>query len=159
MNDIFWLKVGELAGSAGPNRVIWSIQALREANIGRVLSVNDGDMIRLEDLKKASIDYKCLPLSKNAPPHQGDLEYCLDVLPRALDFVLAPRLQQTATLVHCSSGKDRTGLFMCYYLCMIENYGPTQAISKVKEVRPIALTATGWTDFANSVLEQAIIQR
>ncbi len=45
MNDVFWLRDGVIAGSAGPNRVVWNIHELVKYKIGKVLSVNDGELI------------------------------------------------------------------------------------------------------------------
>jgi len=65
---MFWLGNGMIAGSAGPNRVVWNIQELATYNIGKVLSVNGGELIRKEELEAISIEYKCVSLSKDAPP-------------------------------------------------------------------------------------------
>ena len=156
MDDMFWLRDGLIAGSAGPDRVVWNIQELAKNNIGRVLSVNDGELIRKEELQAVSIDYKCIPLSKSAPPITGDLELCLEVLPKALEFVLDSRVTNAAALVHCSSGKDRTGMFLCYYLCIVENYFPEEAVAEVKRVRSIALSAPGWEELTYAVLRRAV---
>jgi protein-tyrosine phosphatase len=55
-------------------------------------------------------------------------------------------------LVHCRSGKDRTGLFLSYYLCVTEGLRPSEAIAELRRVRPIALTAEGWETFSYEVL-------
>jgi hypothetical protein len=38
-------------------------------------------------------------------------------------------------LVHCSSGKDRTGMFLSYYLCATEGMAPSRAIQEIRRVR------------------------
>ena len=55
--------------------------------------------------------------------------------------------------MHCTSGKDRTGIFLSYYLCKTEGLAPVEAIKAVKQVRPIALSAEGWEAFTLRVLD------
>jgi protein-tyrosine phosphatase len=62
--------------------------------------------------------------------------------------------RQRGVLVHCRSGKDRTGLFLSYYLCVIEGLTPSEAVREVRRVRPIALSAEGWESFSYRVLAE-----
>jgi len=57
-------------------------------------------------------------------------------------------------LVHCSAGKDRTGLFMSYSLMREHDLGVDEAIARVREVRPQAITALGWDALARRVLSE-----
>lgn len=152
MNHVFWVLPSFLAGRAGPNREPWRASNLRDAGIRAVLSVNDGELCHPEEFAVADIAYCCIPLSANAPPRLGDSEHCKAVLPRAYDFVTSNLKLGLATLVHCSSGKDRTGLFMAYYLVRSQHYSPADAIARIKTIRPIALSAEGWEPFALEVL-------
>ena len=80
---------------------------------------------------------------------------CRAALPRAYGFVQAELLRARPVLVHCSSGKDRTGLFFCYFLMRRFGLAPAPAIARVKALRPIALSADGWQEFAAEVLAAA----
>ncbi|CAN5503656.1 hypothetical protein BH11PSE9_BH11PSE9_29140 [soil metagenome] len=73
-------------------------------------------------------------------------------LPKAIAFVDVNASKGLSTLVHCHSGKDRTALFMAYYLMHRLAMPPSVAIARVKAARPIAFTAPGWSQFAHSVL-------
>ncbi len=156
MRHVFWLVPGKLAGRAGPDREPWKITELRHAGIGATLSVNDGVLCRVEDFVEAGIDYCCIPLSANAPPLAQDKAHCLAALPQAYAYVKAKIESRTATLVHCSSGKDRTGLFMAYFLVR-SGASPVDAMAGVKAVRPIAFTAEGWEAFAFEVLKEGAL--
>ncbi len=156
MRDMYWLREGLLAGSAGPNRSVWEIDTLKHHKIRGVLSLNDGALIRESELARNSIDYKCLPLPDRAPPEYGDVESCLRVLPEALEFVESILALEGPVLVHCSSGKDRTGLFLCYYLCRVEGCSAEEAIREIRVVRPIALTAPGWKELTYEVLRRSL---
>ena len=114
--------------------------------------MNDGLLCHPEDFAVAGIVYRCVPLSANAPPLEGDEEICARALPEAYAFVQSQMAAGRQTLVHCSSGKDRTGLFFCYFLMRYAGFSPDKAINAVREVRPIALSAAGWDEFALRVL-------
>jgi protein-tyrosine phosphatase len=152
VEHLFWLIPGRLAGRPGPDERPWQPSALRDAGIGAVLSVNDGALCRREDFSALGMDYACIPFSANAPPRLGDLEICLDALPKAYGFVTAALERDAGVLVHCTSGKDRTGLFLCYFLMRDRGLEPLEAVRQVRRVRPIALSATGYEEFAIQVL-------
>jgi protein-tyrosine phosphatase len=153
MKHVFWLLPGALAGRSGPNHTPWDAQDLRAGGIGAILSVNDGAACHAEDFVSLGMSYRCIPLSDNAPPRDGDLEHCLDALPEAYGYVHGELDRQRAVLIHCRSGKDRTGLFMCYFLVRESGMSVDDAIAEVRRVRPIALSAEGWEDLAVAVLK------
>jgi protein-tyrosine phosphatase len=152
MRNVFWLRPGVIGGRTGPNLDMWDPRDLAAGGVGAVLSVNDGELVRPEEFAAVGIDYRCVPLSDAAPPQPGDLEICTSALPRALSFVVASIDDRRGVLVHCRSGKDRTGLFLSYYLCVTEGLTPSEAIREVKRVRPVALSAEGWESFSYRVL-------
>jgi protein-tyrosine phosphatase len=152
MDKVFWLIPGRLAGRPGPDRAPWNPRSFREAGIGAVLSVNDGSLCHPKDFAALDITYACVPLPDNAPPRPGDERICLAALPRAYEFARAQMQKGQSVLVHCSSGKDRTGLFLCYFLMREHGLSCGQALDAVREVRPIALSASGWEPFAIDVL-------
>jgi protein-tyrosine phosphatase len=153
MEHIFWLIDGELCGRAGPNHQPWNARELKDAGVGAVLSVNNADSVYPDELHSAGIAYRCIPLSSNAPPRAGDLELCVERLALAHAFARSEIEAGRALLVHCRHGKDRTAMFMAHYLKMQRKLGSREAIAAVKDVRPIALTATGWDQFALDVLD------
>ncbi|MFT3770478.1 MAG: tyrosine-protein phosphatase [Minicystis sp.] len=155
MDKLFWLIPGKLAGRPGPDRAPWSLSALRRAGVGAVLSVNDGLLCHPEDFAAHGISYSCVPLSDNVPPQPGDVEFCLGALDRAYSFVHQRLADGAATVVHCSSGKDRTCLFLAYYWMLDTGGSPGEAIQEVRRVRPIALSADGWYELAEEILRRA----
>jgi len=154
MEHLFWLVPDKLAGRPGPDRARWSLASFRAAGVGAVLSVNDGLLCHPEDFSACGIAYACIPLSDNAPPQPGDEDTCLRALPSAYDFVQQQLARNRMTIVHCSSGKDRTGLFLAYYLVRDAGLSAEESIAHVQRVRPIALSALGWHDFALDVLRR-----
>jgi len=55
-------------------------------------------------------------------------------------------------LVHCRQGKDRTCLFMAYYLKRRFGITTSAAVDTVRTKRPIAFSAEGWDEFTVDVL-------
>ncbi len=152
MKHVFWLVPGAVAGRAGPDQHPWDANELLAGGIGAVLSVNDGAACHPEDFTALGMGYRCIPLSDNAPPLDGDIAHCLEALPEAYDYVRGELDRRRAVLVHCRSGKDRTGLFMCYFLIRESGISVEGAIQAVRRVRPIALSAEGWEGLAAKVL-------
>jgi protein-tyrosine phosphatase len=155
VHDLFWLVPGRLAGRAGPDRLPWKLEALRDAGVGAVLTVNDGRECDPAEFRALGLSYGCIPLPPHAPPWTGDDRKCLSALPLAHAFIEKQTAENRATMVHCSSGKDRTGLLLAYYLIRSRSLSVDAAMREVRRVRPIAFTATGWNDFAADVLRRA----
>jgi protein-tyrosine phosphatase len=152
MDKLFWVIPGRLAGRPGPDQAPWNLVALRKGGVGAVLSVNDGFLCHPEDFARAGIAYACVPLSENAPPLPGDDRICRTALPRAYAFVQEQIAYGHGVVVHCSAGKDRTGLFLCYFLMQQAALSAAEAVREIRRVRPIALSAEGWEELASRVL-------
>lgn len=157
MKHVFWLVPDVLAGRAGPDQSPWSAPELSAGGIGAILSVNDGAGCHVEDFAALGMSYRCIPLSDNAPPREGDVEHCREVLPLAYEYVRGEIDRKRRVLVHCTSGKDRTGLFMCYFLIRESGMSVREAIMAVRRARPIALSAEGWEGLARTVLKDGSV--
>lgn len=152
MDHVFWLVPGRLAGRPGPNRRPWDLAGIRALGIGAVLSVNDGDGCEAASFPTLGLAYECVPLPPNEPPLPGDEELCEEALPNAYRFVSEQHSRGRAVLVHCSAGKDRTGLLMSYFLMQEEGLDVETALQRVRAVRPNALSAVGWEALGRRVL-------
>jgi hypothetical protein len=139
MDKLFWVIPGCLAGRPGPDDEPWNLSALRQAGIEAVLSVNAGQQCDPAEFASNQMAYACHPLSDWVPPQPGDAEICLDALPRGYDFVKTQLAQGT-------------GLFLSYFLVRHAGLSASQAIQQVQHVRPTALGAEGWVEFAMQVL-------
>ncbi|QIZ75454.1 dual specificity protein phosphatase family protein [Ferrimonas lipolytica] len=154
MDKLFWLVPGQIAGRSGPNKDPWKIAELAETGIDLVVSLNDAVGVDSKELCQYQIEHLHIELPPNIPPKAGDEQHCLAGLTQAW-HQLEPVLSSGQTvLIHCRSGKDRTGLLMAYLVMQLEKLPPSEAIAMVKEVRPIALSAEGWLDMAEQVLSQ-----
>lgn len=152
MQHVYWLRRNRIAGRSGPDRAPWNPQELAAGGIGAVVSVNRAISVYDDDLASAGLLSACFPMADNAPPRPGDFEHCTQMLPHAYDFLAGMIESGRVPLVHCSAGKDRTGLVLCDYLCRAEGLAPLDAIRELRRVRPIALSAPGYEDFSIEVL-------
>ena len=121
-----------------------------------MLSINDGEGCDRAEFAARGLDYLCVPFPANEPPEPGDDDLCHLVLPAAYEYVRAQHAAGRAVLVHCSAGKDRTGLFMSYYLMREDGLDVDAAIARVRAVRPTALSALGWEALARRVLARPV---
>ena len=153
MKNIFWLREGKIAGRTGPDENPWDLEEIKSAGFSAILSVNNGEGVHETLISKVGLSYASIPMSPNAPVKEGDLDHCLKNLPRAVDFI-KDNTKTGAVLVHCRSGKDRTGLVLSAYLMTSENLSVEDAMSNVFKVRPIAFSAEGWVDFGKQVLSR-----
>ena len=151
MEQVFWLRKGKIAGRSGPNSVMWDLNEIKANGITAILSVNNGDAVHETMLSNLGITYSSIPMSSNAPAREGDKEYCLKNLPKAMDFIRR-NIKKGPILIHCRSGKDRTGMVMAAYLIEFEGYDVQKSMKEVLAVRPIAFSAEGWKEFGLDVL-------
>lgn len=151
MKHVFWLRMGKIAGRSGPNSDMWDLNEVKANGIAAILSVNHGDAVHESLLSSLGIAYSTIPMSSNAPARDGDREYCLANLPKAMGFI-RENVDKGPVLIHCRSGKDRTGMVLAAYLIEFEAYDVKQAMEEVIAVRPIAFSAEGWMEFALEVL-------
>lgn len=153
MKYVYWLRAGAIAGRCGPDLKPWSLEAIRGNGFSAILSVNDGEAVHATRIKDLQMEYANIPLSANIPPRAGDREQCLNNLPEAMDFI-GRNLGRGPVLVHCRSGKDRTGMTLAAYLITYEGYAARTAMDEVIGINPIAFSAEGWLDFGQEVLTE-----
>ena len=157
MQKVFWLREGLLAGRSGPNLDPWDLSTFKVNGFSAILSVNDGEMVHESLIESLGLNYSNIPMSANAPVQPGDKEYCLKNLPKAMKF-LGNNLKNGPVLIHCRSGKDRTGLVLAASLIAIEGLEIEISMREVLKVRGIAFSADGWVDFSRDVLEAFYLQ-
>ena len=151
MRHIFKLR-DRLFGRPGPVYFPWIPTELAAGGIGAILTLNHGQSVYVDDLNAAGIEHGWFPMEDNAPPRPGDFEHCLSTLPQALEFIDRMHANDQSVLIHCTAGKDRTGLMMAYYLCQHESFNAVEAIAEVRRVRPQGLSAPEYEPFAVDVL-------
>ena len=69
-----------------------------------------------------------------------------------MDYLQSQLGRDRTVLVHCSAGKDRTGLLLSYYLALENRIAPETAIARVRQAQFDALSAPGWEELAVRVI-------
>lgn len=154
MEHLFWLEPGQIAGRSGPNKDPWTTDELQQAGISTVLSLNDAADVDPTALAQAGIHHHHVALPGEIPPRAEDEEACMLRLPQALARLNPALKQGERVLIHCRSGKDRTGMLMAYLLVVRQGLSPKAAMARVRQVRPIAFSAEGWEALTLTVLER-----
>ncbi|WP_285163027.1 phosphatase domain-containing putative toxin [Shewanella goraebulensis] len=151
MKQLFWLVDGVIAGRSGPNKDEWNLAELKASGIGAILSLNNGEGVDKVELETLGLRYLCTPFSRNIPPQEGDVAIFTEQAPKALAFIRQCEADNIPVLIHCRSGKDRTGIMMAYYL-MDNGAAPVHAVSQVRCIRDIAFSSEGWDQLVFDVL-------
>lgn len=154
MKHLFWLVDGVLAGRPGPNIETWDPQELYNGGIRAILTLNRGYGVDAPALEAVGIAHKRIPILVQEPPQSDALEVAWPALEETSGWVWEQIQSGKTVLVHCTHGKDRTGLLLAYILVRYYGLASQEAIAHVRCLRPIALTAVGWEQFANDLLVQ-----
>jgi protein-tyrosine phosphatase len=145
VKELYWVIPKVLGGRCGPGLTPWELSAFREAGIGGVVSLDSTD-VNVEALAEAGIEHLAAYLPMILLLEEGDREAFLEALPPIFRFIDRIRRRRSATLVHCYYGLDRTGALLASYLIARERFHAAKAIEHVRQLRPQAMLAPGYTD-------------
>jgi protein-tyrosine phosphatase len=151
MKNVFWIIPGILCGRAGPDMETWSLDEIRDSGIKAVLNVSEHEPNQ-SNFESANIDLEWIPFPASYPATEETEQVCLELLPKAYQFLRSNINERKCVLVHCSWGRDRSGLLLAYHLAISKNLGPREAIAELRKIRPKAITALGWEDMAERVI-------
>jgi protein-tyrosine phosphatase len=157
MQNVFWLLEGQLGGRPGPTREPWNPTELRAA-IDVVLNISERPS-PAKEFEALGIMHTWIPLPTAVPPDADAEHACLDLLPRAEAYLSRQLDAGRRVLVHCVSGKDRTGMLLAYHLARTEGLTARESLRRVRKVRPAALSADGWEAMAIRVISELLAER
>jgi protein-tyrosine phosphatase len=158
MKSVFWLIPDQIAGRPGPVHSPWVAAELRAGGLSAVLNLSEREPDRAE-LEAAGFTVGWVPLPTDIPAIEATERWCLDALPRALEFLTIELAAGRRVLVHCRAGRDRTGLVLALYLAGKESLPAAEAIRRVRLARPDAIAATGWEAMALRVIPQVLAKK
>jgi protein-tyrosine phosphatase len=144
-----------VGGRPGPQWEPWSLAELRAAGFDAVINLSEHPSDR-EALEASGLESSWVPLPTDVPPTAESEEKCIEALPRAFAFVTSQMSRGRRILVHCHAGKDRTGLLLALLVAKQEGLTAEAAIRKVREVRPLAITAPGWEALALQLIPRVV---
>ena len=154
MDSVFWLLPARLAGRPGPTKSPWDLGELSEF-IDVVLNLSEHPC-PTEELDALQLQHLWVPLPTAVPPDAEAERRCVQLLPNAQEYVRERLNCGHRVLVHCVSGKDRTGMLLAYHLAREHVLSANQALDRVRRVRPEALSAPGWEEMALRVIHQLL---
>jgi protein-tyrosine phosphatase len=155
MKSVFWLIRDAVGGRAGPQLEPWSVTELRAAGFDAVINLSEHPS-DFNAFAAAGMEAHWVPLPTDVPPTPESEAQCVEALPKAFAFVTAQMSRGRRILVHCYAGKDRTGMLLALLIAKREGLPPEAAIRKVREVRPLAITAPGWEALALKVIPRVM---
>jgi protein-tyrosine phosphatase len=151
------VEPGLLFGRPGPNKSRWDLDALKRRGLSVVVS-----LVHIEDPKavaRAGLKQYVIPFEDRLYlPYKSANAFVLEIFDR-FDEILDTHLpRRESVLVHCNSGKDRTGLLLAYYLVSRKGLSAKRALKRLRKLKPDALTASGYEDTLFA-LEPEMIRR
>lgn len=121
-----WVVKGELAAMGRPHGRR-DFERLKDAGIGQIITLTR-DGLREPLVREFGFDYLHLPVEDFRPP-------TLEQVEAFVNAVAAARRRGVATVVHCLSGKGRTGTMLACYL-VAQGRSAEEAIGEVRALRP-----------------------
>lgn len=136
---------GLLYGRPGPAKSAWNLPHLHRRGIRAIVSLVPVE--RPQDIRAAGMAWYSIAFEEKLhTPWATSNDFLFPILAE-FDRILDAHLPRgEAVLVHCNSGKDRTGLLLAYYLVRRKGLSARKALKRVREARPDALTASGYED-------------
>ena len=151
------VEAGLLYGRPGPNKSRWDLTALKREGLAVVVS-----LVHIEDpaaVTQAGLKHYVIPFEdKIHLPYKTANGFVLDIFDE-FDRVLNVHLpMREPVLIHCNSGKDRTGLLSAYYMVSRKGLSAKRALKMLRRLKPDALSASGYTEILFA-LEPEMIRR
>lgn len=123
--NLWWVIPGKLAGVRKP--IAAELPELQKLGIGGIVSVMD-DSSNLELYQKANLPHLWLPTKGGTPPSRAQIQ-------QLQDFINTQNSQGNAVVIHCTSGRRRTGTAIAAYL-ISSGSSYDRAIKKILTANP-----------------------
>lgn len=155
MKHVFWIASNRLAGRCGPDYQPWDLLELRAAGFDAILNLSETAPAYAE-FETAQLEVAWFPLPNTCPADIATEEECQNALPPAHQFLQSQLEAERKVLVHCAWGRDRTGLLLAHHLTCSTGVAPEEAIARVRQVCPKAITAPGWEEMATRLIARLL---
>ena len=134
-----------LYGRPGPNKSNWSLAHLRQHGILVIISLVDLDEQELREVRRLGFTHYAFSIEdKIHRPYKTSNDDLMHTVTHILEIIDGHIRYSQPVLVHCNSGKDRTGLVMGCYLMSRKGMSAKQALRALRRLKPDALTAKGF---------------
>lgn len=123
-----WLVVNRLAGSACPSSEL-ELMSLQGVNIGHVITISPEMSPPPCIQTMVGLRWTVIPVPNFKAANIQDFEQFFRVIELCFE-------EDLSVLVHCASGRGRTGMFLAAYLIKYQGLTAQQAIERVRDLRP-----------------------
>jgi len=124
--DLWWVILGKLGAVRKPSSAE-EITILTANGVSCLVSVMD-DAANLDLYEKANIPYHWLPTTGGKPP-------TVEQFQKFVEFVDMQNALSKSVVVHCSTGRRRSGTFLCGYL-IVKGKTCEEAMTSVLQANP-----------------------
>jgi protein-tyrosine phosphatase len=153
LDRIYWIEENRLAGRCGPSVAPFDFAALKRAGFRHILSLDGDEHAKLAPGEREGFEIHCMHMPNSIPPEPEEVLVFQERLPDAVRYVLEKvGGNDGAVLVHCHAGCDRTGGVLTGYLMETRGLAPEDALAKVREANPDAISAFGYEEMILEVL-------
>ena len=144
VEHVYWVIDHLLAGRPGPQLEPWDPAELYAAGIRTIISLAAEEPVTDLEL------YGFTHYRADFPPvmlfSKGmQKAFIYQAIP-VWAFIEEQLAQGMPTLVHCHAGQDRTGTVLAGYLVTHRGLTPELALQKLRDVKPMAMSADGYAD-------------
>ena len=139
------VEPGLLYGRPGPNKSRWNLEHIKQAGIRVIVSLVPVDAPTKEQIDDLGFRHYVTPFEdKIGRPYRPENDHIYRILEQFEEILDRHLPRKESILVHCNSGKDRTGLLLAHYLMSRKGLHPKRAIRELRRLKPNALTAKGF---------------
>ena len=141
--NLSWLVVNKLAGSACPQSEL-ELRSLPGINITHVVTLSPEAKPPNCITKIPNLKWTIIPIENFQGATIEDFNTFFQLL--ASDNDVASGEKNGATLVHCKSGRGRTGMFLAAYLMRFHGMSAAESIADVRAKRPHSIETKAQED-------------
>jgi len=136
---------GRLYGRRGPAKSRWNIPHFAKNGVDAIISFVDIAVEDIAQIKQQGITHVYIPFEEKLIQLCEDQGAGLNRILDVFDSFLINNPQMKC-MMHCNSGKDRTGFMAVYFLIVHKGLNLRQALRHVIRENPEALSAKGYKE-------------
>lgn len=136
MEHVYWVIDRVLGGRPGPSCAPWNLEEFAQQRVGGIVSLCDN--VSKTTLERLQIEH--LQIDCQLPGETTEqVAWFKEVIPSVRALLERCRAKETAMVVHCHHGLDRTGVVLACLLIDMDRVSAADAITNVRRSNPESL--------------------